>query len=79
MLDQSVTQSPLGDDWGLNRVKVWDYQLCWSPAKCFLTGRSLWGRFAYRGVRYIHGPGDPVEDVYWIEKTEFLIWRLKSV
>jgi hypothetical protein len=44
-----------------------------------LTGRSLWGRYAYRCVRYIHGPGDPVEDVYWIEKIEFLIWRLKNV
>jgi hypothetical protein len=79
MLDHAPTQAPLSDDWGLNRVKGWDYRLCWLPAKCFLTGRSLWGHYAYRGVRYIHGPGEAVQDVYWIEKNEFLIWRLKSV
>lgn len=71
--------SSLSDDWGLNRVKWWELKLCWLPKRCFLSGQDLWGKKAYKGVRYIHGPGDPVEDVYWIEKNEFLIWRLKHV
>lgn len=71
--------SSLSDDWGLNRVKWWELKLCWLPKRCFLSGQDLWGKKAYKGVRYIHGPGDPVEDVYWIEKNEFLMWRLKHV
>lgn len=74
----SVTQSPPSDDWGLKRVKYWEYKLCWLPRRCFLSGKKLWGKQAYVGVRYIHGPGKPIEDVYWISKEEFIIWKLKG-
>ena len=70
--------SPREEDWGLNRVKWWDLKFCWRPQTCFLTGRQLWGKRAYSGVRYIHGPGEPVQDVYWIERDEFILWQLKK-
>lgn len=70
--------SPPEEDYGLTRVKWWDLKICWLPRRCFLTGQSLWGRLAYRGIRYIHGPGEPVQDIYWIEKHEFLLWNLRK-
>lgn len=76
MDDLGVSQSPREEDWGLNRVTDWKYKLCWRPQTCFLTGKQLWGSRAYHGTRIITGPGEPVIDDYWVEKNEFLIWRL---
>ena len=78
-LDSTVTQAPRTEDWGLNRARGWKLKLCWTrPQTCFLTGKQLWGRQAYHGIRMIAGPGDPVIDDYWIEKNEFIIWQLKK-
>lgn len=75
MLDHVV---PFQADWILDRVKWWELKLCWLPKKCFLSGQNLWGKKAYKGVRYIHGPGEPVRDVYWIDQNEFIMWKLKG-
>jgi len=64
--------------WGLSRVKTWNLKLCLWPRTCFLSGQPLWAQQAYHGVRWIHGPGNPVEEEYWIEKNEFLLWQLKK-
>lgn len=66
-------------DWGLGRAGHWRLQLCWLPKKCFLTGRPLWGQLAYHGERWITGPGEPVVEHYWIDRDEFVMWRLKHV
>jgi hypothetical protein len=63
---------------GLSRVKTWDLEICWLPRTCFLSGQQLWGRQAYHGLRWIHGPGEPVVGEYWIERNEFLLWQLKK-
>lgn len=76
--DMFFAQSPLSDDWGLNRVKVWELKFCLFPKKCFLSKKPLWFRMAYRGKLWLHGPGEPVIDTYWINKHEFLLWRLKK-
>jgi len=78
MFDASVSQSPRSQDWGLNRVKDWALALCWTPKYCFLTGRRLWGVRAYHGIRIITGPGEPVIDHYWVERDEFILWKLKG-
>ena len=65
-LDAQVQQSPRTEDWGL-RFRT-----------CFLTGKQLWGKKAYHGVRIITGPGEPVLDHYWIDKNEFILWNLKG-
>jgi hypothetical protein len=75
MLD-NVQQSPREEDWGLNKVQNWEYKLCWRPQTCFLTGKQLWGRRSYHGIRIITGPGEPVYEDYWVGRDEFLIWRL---
>ncbi len=80
MLDHSGPMgSPPSEDWGLNRARWWELKLCWMPKKCFLTGRSLWGRRAYHGERWITGPGEPVVEHYWIDRDEFMMWKLKHV
>lgn len=76
MLDGEVQGAPREEDYGLSRVKYWEYKLCWSPRTCFLSGKQLWGKRAYVGERYIHGPGEPVVDTYWISKEKFLLWQL---
>lgn len=80
MLDDigSVTQAPPSEDWGLRRAANWKLKMCWAPKKCYLTGKQLWGKYAYYGENWITGPGDPVVDEYWIEKQEFIIWNLKG-
>ncbi len=79
MLDQAAPPLECNDrNWGLNRAKAWELKLCWLPRTCFLSGQQLWGQQAYHGVRWIHGPGEPEEEEYWIAKNEFVIWKLKG-
>ena len=78
MLDPGPDQSPPSEDWGLNRAQRWDLKFCWLPKECFLTGQKLWGKLAYRGIRWIHGPGEPIEQIYWVDKDEFLLWNLRK-
>jgi hypothetical protein len=77
-MDALTDQEPRGQDWGLNRAKLWELKICWRPQTCFLTGKQLWGKTAYKGTRWIHGPGEPVEEYYWVEKNEFIVWNLKG-
>jgi len=79
MLDQAAPPLECNNrDWGLHRVKAWDLKLCLWPRTCVLSGQQLWAQQAYHGVRWIHGPGKPVEEEYWIERNEFVIWKLKG-
>lgn len=73
-----VQQSPRYEDWGLNKVNNWHLKLCWRPQECFLTGQQLWGKRAYHGTRIITGPGESILDHYYIDKDEFIIWKLKG-
>ena len=73
-----VQASPPSQDWGLTRVKTWDLKLCILPKKCHLSGKKLWGKKAYKGIRWIHGPGEPIEEIYWIERSEFMFWNLRG-
>ena len=66
------------ENYALSRVSQWRLTRCWLPKKCALSKKPLWGKNAYKGIWCIHGPGDPVEKTYWIEKKEFLFWQLKG-
>jgi hypothetical protein len=78
MLDH-VTGSPPSEDWGLRCAKDWQLKFCWTPNRCALSGIDLWGRRAYRGAIWRHSSGTPVKDVYWVDRDEFIMWRLKGV
>lgn len=73
-----VQQSPPHDDWGLNKVINWRLKLCWLPKTCFLSNKKLWGKRAYCGIRMITGPGTPIFEYYWIDRDEFILWKLKG-
>jgi hypothetical protein len=77
-LDSLVQQSPRTEDWGLSKVQTWTLKRCWRPQTCFLTGKQLWGKKAYYGVRMITGPGTPIMEPYWIDKKEYLFWQIKG-
>lgn len=77
-MSDEVQQSPPSEDWGLQKAKGWKLKLCWFPKKCFLSEKPLWGKRAYHAQRVITGPGDRVIEDYWLEKSEFLFWNLKS-
>ena len=77
-MSDEVTQSPPHEDWGLNRVSEWKLAMCWIPKKCYLTGKQLWGKRSYYGERWIAGPGTPVVDHFWIDRDEFIVWKLKQ-
>jgi len=77
MYGDAIQTTP-SKDWELQRVFDWKLKLCWWPKRCYLTGKKLWSCYAYHGERWITGPGEPVVEHYWIDKTEFLIWNLKG-
>ena len=65
------------EDYGLNKVCDWKLKFVLSPRTCFLTGKRLWLEYVYFGTRLLVGPGEPIVDEYYIDKTEFIIWQLK--
>ena len=69
-------QNPISGSYGLSRARGWQLKLCWLPKKCFLSDSPLWGKKAYHAQRIITGPGTPVIENYWLEKTEFIKWQL---
>jgi len=73
-----VLQAPPSEDWELQRIGVWKLKLCWFPKKCYLSGKKIWGKYAYHGERWITGPGEPIVVNYWIDRNEFLIWKIKK-
>jgi hypothetical protein len=78
MIDDFVSQSPPSQDWSLSRASDWTLKVCCFPRKCYISGKKLWGKYAYCGTTIITGPGDPVVEHFWIDKDEFLIWNLKG-
>lgn len=58
-------------EWKLCRV-LW-------PCRCEISGRRLWpGTLAYRGRAMYTGPGEPVFETRWHDRTEHIIWQLKE-
>lgn len=74
----NVQQSPTSEQWNLKRAQNWKLKLCWTPKNCYISGKPLWGKQAYYGERWITGPGEPVYEGYWVEKSEFIFWTLKG-
>ncbi len=48
------------------------------PKRCYITGKLLWLRLAYKQTAMWTGPGDPVFEHRFYDKTEFIIQRLKG-
>lgn len=66
------------EDWTLNKIDNWNLKFCWALQRCFLSNKFMWGKWAYFGSRLITGPGEPVLDYRWIDRDEFILWKLKK-
>ena len=65
-------------EYWLNRVQYWELKFCLFPKRCHLSKKRMWFQRAYKGDSYVHGPGEPIVDTYWIDPAEFVLWKLKS-
>lgn len=77
---KKMALSRMSDEITLRRISSWQLAFCWKPEKCYLTGKLLFGVYAYCG--YFWNPYN--EDTkrvivkYWVDKNEFIIWQLKQ-
>lgn len=66
------------EDWELRRIRNWYMHFCLWPRMCFLTKRYIWLTECYKGTNIITGPGSPICNDYYIDRHEFIIWKLKQ-
>ena len=52
-------------------------KFAWLPKTCYISGKRIWLKRAYRMTRMITGPGDPIFEHRWHDKMEHIIWKLK--
>jgi hypothetical protein len=63
----------------IKRVQDWQLKFAVVPHRCAVSGQRIWLELAYRGTRIVTGPGTPIVEHFWINRNEFVIWRLKNV
>jgi hypothetical protein len=49
------------------------------PKKCYISGKKLWLELAYKRTALWTGPGDPILEHRYYDKTEYLIEKIKSL
>ena len=54
-----------------------EYKFAWLPETCYLTGKRIWLKKAYRLTRIITGPGESIFEYRWHDKNAHIIWQLK--
>jgi hypothetical protein len=77
MIDK-MTAELYFQDWFYRRCVGWELKFLLWPRKCYLSGRTMWLEFAYRGTSVLTGPGDSIIDYRWHDKAEHLIFKLKQ-
>jgi len=53
-----------------------EYKFAWLPETCYLTGKRIWLKKAYRLTRIITGPGESIFEYRWHDKNAHIIWKL---
>ena len=61
----------------LNRAK-WNLAFAWVPHRCYISNKWVWFDLGYQGTAVWTGPGDPVTEIKWLTKEEYLIGLLKG-
>lgn len=62
-----------------NRCVGTEFKFALLPQKCYITGKRLWLKNAYKQTAMWTGPGDPAFEHRWYDKDEFLIARIKGI
>ena len=60
------------------RCVGWKMKYSFWPRKCHYTGKWLWLTLAYQGIGLITGPGEPVVEVRWCDRQEYLFLKIKG-
>lgn len=61
------------------KKRDWELRFCWFNRKCEESGRNLWLKYAYRGRKTFRaGDNYFITNDKWLDKTEFLIKRIKG-
>ena len=55
-----------------------EYKFALIPQRCYITGKRLWLKNAYKQTAMIAGPGEPLFEYRWYDKDEFLVARIKG-
>lgn len=71
--------NPWLETWGELTRLHWCYTFAWWPQRCKLSGTRIWMRKAYRGRRWITGPGDPAMLESWMTPQEFIMFQLTNL
>lgn len=66
------------EDWFYRRCVGWELKFAWLPHRCYITGKFIWLKYAYKGMSILTGPGDSIIDYRWHDKLEHLMWKLKG-
>lgn len=64
--------------WELKHIKKWDLVFCLYPRTCTISKKLIWFKYCYKGIWLITGPGDPIKETYYIDKHEFILYKLKE-
>ena len=54
-----------------------ELKFAWLPETCYLTGKRIWLKKAYRMTRIITGPGESIIEYRWHDKNTHIMWLLK--
>lgn len=73
-----VDQGPIDDGFKRKCIGT-ELKFALTPKKCYITGKTLWLKNAYKQTAMYTGPGDPLFEYRWYDKTEFLLARIKGI
>jgi hypothetical protein len=57
----------------------WEYIFSAIPRRCYITNKLIWMKRGYRGVAMWTGPGEPVFDIRWVDRNEYLLAKIKGI
>lgn len=64
--------------WELKRCNGWYLTFCILPRQCTLSGKRIWFKSAYKGKCVINGPGSDVIITHYLDRFEFMKWKLQG-
>jgi hypothetical protein len=57
----------------------WELKFSVVPRRCYFSNKLIWLRYGYRGAAMWTGPGEPVFDIRWVDRNEYLLAKIKGI
>jgi hypothetical protein len=58
---------------------IWYLKIAWLPHRCVLSHKLIWLCKGYSGTAMWTGPGSPVFEHKWIDRSQYLLAKLKGI